>query len=331
MRAIVQDRYGDADVLELRDVGVPALQEDGVLVRVRAAGVEPGVWHLMTGMPYLLRLGFGLRRPRVRIRGRDVAGIVESAGAHVTLFEPGDEVFGTCEGSFAEFVCARPDRLAPKPANLGFEAAAVVPVSGTTALQALRDAGKVERGQKVLIVGAAGGIGTFTVQLANAFGAEVTGVCSTANIEFVRSLGAHDVVDYTQEDLTSRGQRYDLVLDIAGRRPLSLLRRVLAPRGTLVVVGGEGGDRFLGGFDRGVVRAPVLSLFTSQKLRPLIVREGSEHLLVLKELIEAGKVSPVVDRVVELSEVPDAIRQVATGHSRGKTAVAVSTAERWTP
>jgi NADPH:quinone reductase-like Zn-dependent oxidoreductase len=324
MKAIVQDTYGSPDVLELRDLDKPVVGDDDVLVRVHAAGVDPGVWHLMTGLPYLVRMmGYGLRRPKVGVRGRDVAGRVEAVGKNVTRFHPGDEVFGICDGSFAEHVCARPDKLAPKPANLTFEQAAAVPISGLTALQGLRDRGQVQPGQKVLVIGAAGGVGTFAVQLAKAFGAGVTGVCSTTKADLVRSTGADEVIDYTREDFADGVQRYDLILDTAGRRSLSHLRRALTPRGTLVIVGGEGGGRWLGGFDRQILRAPILSAFVSQTLRPLTSKERSEDLVVLKELIEAGKVTPVIDRTYPLSEVPEAIRYLEEGHARGKVVITV--------
>jgi NADPH:quinone reductase-like Zn-dependent oxidoreductase len=324
MKAIVQEKYGSPAVLELRDIDKPVVGDDDLLLRVHAAGVDPGVWHLMTGLPYLVRImGFGLRRPKVRIRGRDVAGRVEAVGKNVTRFHPGDEVFGTCEGSFAEYVCARADRLAPKPANLTAEQAAAVPISGLTALQGLRDKGKVQPGQKVLIIGAAGGVGTFAVQLAKTFGAEVTGVCSTTKVDLVQSIGADHVIDYTCEDFADGVQHYDLILDTAGNRSLSHLRRALSRRGTLVIVGGEGGGRWLGGFDRQILRAPVLSLFVSQTLRPFMSKERSEDLVVLKEFIEAGKVTPIIGRTYPLSEVPEAIRYLEGGHSRGKVVITV--------
>lgn len=324
MKAIVQDTYGSPDVLTLRDIDMPAVGDDEVLLRVHAAGVDPGVWHLMTGIPYLVRImGFGLRKPKVGTRGRDVAGRVDVAGKNVTRLRPGDEVFGICEGSFAEYACAREDKLVPKPANLSFEQAAVVPISGSTALQGLRDRGNVQAGQKVLIIGAAGGVGTFAVQLAKAFDAHVTGVCSTAKVDLVRSIGADDVIDYMREDFADGARRYDLILDTAGNRSLVHLRRALAPRGTLVIVGGEGGGRWLGGFDRQIVRAPILSMFVSQKLRPLVAKERKEDLVVLKELIEAGKVTPIIDRTYALGEVPDAIRYLAEGHPRGKVVITV--------
>jgi NADPH:quinone reductase-like Zn-dependent oxidoreductase len=324
MKAIVQDRYGSADVLELRDIDRPVVGDDDLLIRVRAAGLEPGVWHLMTGLPYLVRaMGYGLRAPKVRVRGRDVAGCVEAVGKNVTLFQAGDEVFGTCEGSFAEHACARPDRVAEKPSNLTFEQAAVVPISGLTALQGLRDKGKLQAGQRVLIIGAAGGVGTFAVQLAKAFGAEVTGVCSTTKGELARSIGADHVIDYTREDFADGARRYDLILDTAGNRSLSHLRRALARRGTLVLVGGEGGGRWLGGFDRQIFRAPLLSPFVSQSLRQLISKERREDLIVLKELIEAGKVTPVIDRAYALREAPEAVRYLEGGHARGKVVITV--------
>lgn len=324
MKAIVQDTYGSPDVLELRDIDKPAVGDHDVLVRVHAAGVDPGVWHLMTGLPYLVRImGYGLRAPKARVRGMDVAGRVETVGTKVTEFQQGDEVFGTCNGSFAEYACAEEDKFAPKPANLSSEHAAAVPVSGSTALQGLRDAGKVQPGQKVLIIGAAGGVGTFAVQLAKAFGAEVTGVCSTRKVDLVRSIGADNVIDYTRDDFADGVQLYDLILDAAGNRSLSHLRRALAPQGTLVIIGGEGGGRWFGGFDRQILRAPMLSLFVRQKLRPLVSMVRKEDLQVLRELIEAGKVTPVIDRTYPLAEVPEAIRYLGEGHAQGKVVITV--------
>ncbi len=323
MKAIVQDTYGPADVLELKDVDEPVVGDGDVLVRVHAAGVDPGVWHLMTGLPYLVRImGYGLRTPKTRVRGRDVAGRVEAVGQDVTRFQPGDEVFGICEGSFAEYACPREDKLAPKPANLTFEQAAAVPISALTALQGLRDKGKVQPGQKVLIIGAAGGVGSFAVQLAKAFGAEITGVCSTANVNLVRSIGADEVINYTRDDFADGARHYDLILDTAGRRSLSHLRRALAPKGTLVVIGGEGGGRWLGGFDRNF-RAGMLSPFVPQRLGMLTSKERQEDLQSLKELIEAGKVTPIIDRTYPLSEAPEAIRYLAKGHARGKVVISV--------
>ena len=324
MKAIVQDKYGSADVLELREIDKPMLKAGEVLVRVHAAGVDPGVWHLMTGMPYLIRvMGYGFRAPKDRVRGRDLAGIVEAVGAKVTAIKPGDAVFGTSEGSFADYASARADRIAPKPGNLTFEQAATVPISAQTALQALRDAGQVRPGQKVLIIGAAGGVGSFAVQLAKAFGAHVTGVCSTTKAELVRSLGANEVIDYTRDDFADGAHRYDLIIDTAGNRSLTHLRRALAPQGTLVIVGGEGGGPWIGLLSR-MIRTPMLAPFVRpQKLRVLSSTERKEDLQVLSELIEAGKVTPVIDRTYPLSEVPDAIRYLEKGHSRGKVVITV--------
>jgi NADPH:quinone reductase-like Zn-dependent oxidoreductase len=324
MKAVVQDTYGSPEVLELREIDKPVVGDDEVLVQVHAAGVDPGVWHLMTGRPYLVRvMGYGLRKPKVGIRGQDVAGRVEAVGTNVTQVQPGDEVFGIGDGSFAEYVAARPGKLAPKPANLSFEQAAAVPISGLTALQALRDRGTVQPGQTVLIIGAAGGVGSFAVQLAKAFGAEVTGVCSTTKVDLVRSIGADEVIDYTREDFADGARHWDLIVDTAGRRSLSQLRRALTPRGTLVLVGGEGGGRWLGGFDRMILRAPAMSVFSRQRLRSLVSKERSEDLLVLKELIEAGKVMPVIDRTYPLREAPEAIRYLEEGHARGKVVIRV--------
>jgi NADPH:quinone reductase-like Zn-dependent oxidoreductase len=323
MKAIVQDEYGSADVLEFRDIDMPVVGDGEVLVRVRAAAVDPGVWHLMTGLPYMIRLGYGLRRPKVRVRGRDVAGVVEAVGKDVTRFKPGDEVMGICEGSFAEYASAREDKLVPKPARLKFEEAAAVPISGLTALQGLRDTGHVQHGQKVLIIGAAGGVGSFAVQVAKSFGAEVTAVCSTSKADLVRSMGANHVIDYTREDFADGSRRYDVILDTAGNRSLSLLRSAMAPKGTLVLVGGEGGGRWLGGFDRQVFRAPLLGMFVSQRLRMLVSKETRKDLEALSELIEAGKATPVIDRTYPLVEAPEAIRYLAEGHARGKVVITV--------
>ncbi len=309
MKAIVQDTYGSADVLRLEDIDRPVVADGDVLVRVHAASVFIGDWHIMTGLPYVFRMVAGLRAPKIRVRGQDVAGRVEAVGKDVTRFRPGDDVFGTCDGAFAEFATARSDKVAPKPANLTFEQAATVPTTGSTALQALRDVGRVRPGQSVLIIGAAGGVGSFAVQIAKAFGGHVTGVCSTEQVELVRSIGADDVIDYTRDDFAQTGRRWDLILDIAGARSVSHLRRALAPRGTLVIVGGEGGGRWFGGIDR-QLRAHMLSPFVSQKLGTFVSKPNGEDLVVLKELIEAGKVTPVIGRTYPLSEVPEAIRQM---------------------
>ena len=323
MKAIVRDTYGSPEVLELRDIDKPEIADDEVLVRVHAAGVDRGVWHIMTGLPYPIRLaGYGLRAPKNPVIGSDVAGVVEALGKDVTRFQPGDEVFGIGKGSYAEYVCAREDKLAPKPANLTFEQAAVVAISGLTALQGLRDHGRVEPGQEVLIIGASGGVGTFAVQLAKAFGARVTGVCSTTKVDIVRSIGADHVIDYTREDFAEGEQRYDLILDIGGNSSLARLRRALAPRGTLVIVGGETDGRWLGGTDR-QLRALMLSPFVGQKLGTFVSSENHKDMNVLKELIEAGKVTPVIDRTYPLSEVPEAIRYLEEGHAQGKVVITV--------
>lgn len=323
MKAIVQDRYGSTDVLELRDIDKPEIADDEVLIRVVAAGVDRGVWHVMTGRPYPLRLaGFGLRAPKNPVLGMDVAGVVEAVGKGVRRFRAGDEVFGVAAGSFAQYARAREDKLAPKPANLTFEQAAVVAISGMTALQAVRDHGRVEPGQQVLVIGASGGVGTYAVQLANAFGAEVTAVCSTTKVDLVRSLGAARVIDYTREDFADGEHRYDVILDIGGNSSLSRLRRALSPKGTLVIVGGETGGRWLGGTDR-QVRAILLSRFVDQKLGTFVSKENHQDMIVLKELIEAGKVTPVIDRTYPLSEAPKAIRHVEEGHARGKVVITI--------
>src|SRR5215218_4427394 len=322
MKAIVQDTYGAPDVLELRDIDIPEIKDEEVLVHVHAAGVGRDVWHVMAGLPYPIRLaGYGLRAPKNPVIGSDVAGVVEAVGKDVSRFQPGDEVFGIGKGSYAEYVCALEDKLAPKPANLTFEQA-VVAIMGSTALQGLRDHGKVRPGQEVLIIGASGGVGTYAVQIAKAFGAHVTGVCSTKKVDMVRSIGADHVIDYTQEDFAEGAQRYDLILDIGGNSSLSRLRRALASRGTLVIVGGEGGGRWLGGTDR-QIRALVLSLFVSQRLGTFVNKENHEDMIVLGELIESGKVTPVIDRTYPLAEVPEAMRYLEEGHARGKVVITV--------
>jgi NADPH:quinone reductase-like Zn-dependent oxidoreductase len=323
MKAIVQDTYGSADVLKPADIDRPRIGDDEVLVRVHAAGVDRGAWHLMTGLPYLLRIaGFGLRAPKNRVRGRELAGRVEAVGANVTRFRPGDEVMGIGEGTFAEYARAPENKLVPKPANLTFEQAAAVPISAPTALQAVRDQGHVRPGQKVLVIGASGGVGTYAVQLAKAFGAEVTGVASTAKADVVRSVGADHVIDYTREDFTSGRQRYDLILDIGGNRPLSQLRRALTPEGTLVLVGGEGGGRWIGGMER-QVWARATAPFGRQRLRMFINSESYEHLRAVADLIEAGQLTPAIERTYPLSEVPDAMRHVEAGRVRGKIVITV--------
>jgi NADPH:quinone reductase-like Zn-dependent oxidoreductase len=322
MRAIVRDRYGSAEVLRVRDVELPDLGDEEVLVRVRAAGLDRGAWHIMAGLPYLIRIaGYGVRRPKTAGLGSELAGVVEAVGVNVTALRPGEAVFGTCNASFAEYAAARPDKLARMPANLTFEQAAAVPVSAVTALQALRDRGHLQLGQRVLVVGASGGVGTFAVQIAKVLGAHVTGVCSTSKVELVRSLGADHVLDYTHAAITDDGQRYDVVLDIGGNRPLSQLRRALTRDGTLVIVGGEGGGRWTGGIHR-QLGAMIVSLFVRQRLGTFIAKENSTDLDELRALIEAGSVTPAVDKVVALDQVPDAIRDLAAGHVRGKVVIA---------
>ena len=324
MKAIVQDVYGSApeDVLRLADVARPAIGDDEILVRVRAASVDRGTWHLMAGLPYPIRVaGAGLRRPKALNPGRSVAGTVESVGKDVTEFKPGDDVYGTCDGSF-EYAAARAGRLAQKPSNLSFEQAAAVPVSALAALQAVRDHAQIRPGQKVLIIGASGGVGTFAVQIAKTFGAEVTGVSSTSKVDLVRTVGADHVIDYTRDDFADGEHRYDAILDIGGNNRLSHLRRALTPRGRLVIVGGETDGRWLGGTDR-QVRALLLSPLVSQKLGTFVASENTEDLIALRELVEAGKLAPAIDRTYPLSEAAAAIRYVQDGHARGKVVIAV--------
>jgi NADPH:quinone reductase-like Zn-dependent oxidoreductase len=323
MTAMVQDQYGGPEVLRLEKIDRPRIGDDEVLLRVRATGVDRGAWHLMAGLPYPVRLaGYGVRAPKTRVRGREVAGSVEAVGANVTRFEVGEEVYGFGEGGFAEYATARPDKLAPKPASLTFVQAAAVPVSALTALQAVRDGGQVRPGQTVLVIGASGGVGAFAVQIAKAFGAEVTGVASTTKLDLVRSLGADHVIDYTRADITDGGRRYDVILDIAGNRTLRHLRRALSPHGTLVIVGGETGGRWMGGYDRGF-RALMLSPFVGQRLRMLTNSENAKDLTVLTELIESGAVKPVVDRTYPLHETAAAIQYMLDGHARGKLVISI--------
>ena len=323
MKAIVQEEYGSAEVLRVGEIDNPKVGEGEVLIRVQAAGVDPGVWHLMTGLPYLVRiLGYGLRAPKHRVPGNDFSGRVETVGKEVTQFQPGDEVFGFCQGCYAEYACARADKILAKPANLDFEQAAAVPTSAITALQGLRDKGEVAAGQRVLIIGASGGVGSFAVQLAKVFGAEVTGVCSTPKMDLVRSIGADAVVDYTREDIAQTGERYDVILDTAGNRSLANLRGALTPRGSLVIVGGEEGGKWLAGTDR-QLRAAVLSPFVSQRLRSFVAAARLEDLEFLKGLLESGKVTPVIDRTYPLAEAPEAIRYLMGGHARGKLVLTV--------
>ena len=333
MTAIVQDRYGPRpeDVLRLAEVDRATIGAGEVLVRVHAASVDRGTWHVMAGLPYPIRLaGFGLRRPKYANPGRSLAGTVEAVGDGVTGFAPGDEVFGIGEATFAEYAAAPAGKLAAKPANLTFEQAAAVPVSGLTALQAVRDHGRIRAGQQVLVIGASGGVGTFAVQLAVAFGAEVTGVASTAKVDMVRALGAHDVLDHTSEDFADGRRRYDVVLDIGGNARLSRLRRALTQHGRLVIVGGETDGRLLGGSSR-QVRAQLLSPFTGQHLGTFIARENAADLTALRELIEAGAVTPAVDRTYPLAEAAAGIRHLLDGRARGKVVISIATAPTQTP
>jgi NADPH:quinone reductase-like Zn-dependent oxidoreductase len=325
MQAIVQRRYGSVpeDVLQLGQAVRPVPAAGEVLIRVRAAGVDRGTWHLMTGMPYLMRImGFGLRAPKTPVPGWAVAGTVEAAGQDVTGLRPGDEVFGICRGSFAEYATARPGRLAAKPAGLTFEQAAALPGSATTALQAVRDRANVRPGQHVLVIGASGGVGTFAVQIAKALGATVTGVCSTAKADLVRAIGADHVLDYTREDPTAGPHRYDVVIDIGGGRRLARLRRVLTPQGTLVITGGENGGRWLGGIGRNV-QAQLLSPFVRQRLTAFVARERRADLMTLSDLAGSGAVTPAIERAYPLSQAAAAVRHLAEGRVRGKVVISV--------
>ena len=320
MRAVVQDRYGPPEVLELREIERPAVGDSEVLVRVHAASVNPQDWHLLRAKPFIVRMsGYGLRVPKKPIRGTDVAGRVEAVGGGVTRLRPGDEVLGWCEGAFAEYVSAAEGNFVPKPAGLSFESAATLAMAGCTALQGLRDAGDVQPGQEALIVGAGGGVGTFAVQIAKELGARVTGVCSTAKVELVRSLGADAAVDYNREDFTRGDRRYDLIFQLAGTASPSACRRALTPSGALVLSSGEG--RFAG-IDR-IVRALASSPFVGQRLRMLRTRETTDDLVTLAGLVEAGKVTPVIDRTYPLEEVAEAITYVEEGHARGKVVITV--------
>jgi NADPH:quinone reductase-like Zn-dependent oxidoreductase len=327
MKAIVQDRYGPPDALELREVDTPVPADNEVLVRVHAAALNAYDWHVMRGDPYLGRLALGLGRPRAKIRGRDFAGRVEAVGAQVKRFRPGDEVYGDlgdANGAFAEYVCVPDDMVEPKPASLTMEQAAAVPLAGTTALMGLRDQGRVQPGQKVLINGASGGVGTFAVQIAKSFGAEVTGVCSTRNMDLVRSLGADHVIDYTRDDFTRDGRRYDLVFDLVGNRSLTEYRRALTPAGTLILSGGgvsEGGS-LIGPIGL-ILRGQLVSRFVRHRLLTLTTKPGRENLAALSDLAESGKINPVIDRTYPLHEVSDAIRYLEGEHARAKVVITV--------
>ena len=321
MEAIVHRKYGPPDVLNLEEVENPSPKDDEVLVKVHAASVNAADWHLLRADPFLVRLmGMGLLKPKNTILGADIAGRVEAVGANVTRVQPGDEVFGDVSGcgfgGFAEYVCATEDALAPKPANLSFEEAAAVPLAALTALQGLRGKGRIQQGQKVLINGASGGVGTFAVQIAKSFGAEVTGVCSTGKLDLVRSIGADHVIDYTQEDFTENGQHYDLILAANGYHPISHYRRALSPGGIYVMTGGSGAQMF-----QAMAVGPMLSITGSKKMGNLLMKSNTRDLLLVKELLEAGKVVPVIDRHYPLSEVPEAIRYLEEGHARGKVVI----------
>jgi NADPH:quinone reductase-like Zn-dependent oxidoreductase len=323
MKAILREKYGAPDVLELSDIAIPVIDDDSMLVRVRAASVNAYDWHMMRGLPLLLRLSEGLRKPKSSAMGIDVAGQVEAVGRNVTQFRPGDEVFGARTGSLAEYVRGGAKSfLVPKPAGLTFEEAAAVPMAAQTALQGLRDKGQIKSGQHVLINGASGGVGTFAVQLAKSFGAHVTAVCGTRNVDMVRSLGADRVIDYAKEDFTRSAQRYDLILDVAANRSLSDCRRVMTATGILVIVGAPDGRR-MGPMVARLLGAVVLSRFGSQKMLPFLAKNSKEDLILLKNLIEAGKVRPVIDRSYPLSETAEAIRYLEEGHARGKVVIKV--------
>jgi NADPH:quinone reductase-like Zn-dependent oxidoreductase len=320
MQAIVQDHYGSQDALQLSDIDKPAIGDSDVLVRVQAASIHVGDWMLMGGVPRAMRLATGLRKPKHRVPGTDIAGTVEAVGKDVTQHRPGDAVFGWCAGAFAEYASAPESHFVPKPANLTFEQAAAVGVSATTALQLLRDQGKVRAGQKVLINGASGGVGTFAVQIAKSFGAEVTGVCSTQNVDMVRSIGADHVIDYSQEDFTQGTQRYDFILDNVGNHSLSDARRALTPTGTLQPNGGG----HSGGAMGTVIKAMVTSMFVRQQARPSVKFQNNGDLVVLKGLVEAGKVTPVIDGMYPLSETAQAIGHVGDGHARGTVVITMA-------
>ncbi len=323
MRAVVQDSYGDADVLRSEEIAIPGIADREVLVRVVAAGLDRGTWHLMTGRPYLMRvIGFGFRRPKNRVAGIDMAGTVVAVGPAVTRFAVGDEVFGIGRGTFAEYTAADEDKIARKPAGLTFEQAAVVPVSAMTALQAVTDIGRVQAGQRVLILGASGGVGSYAVQLAKAAGAEVTGVCSTAKLDFVGSLGADHVLDYTRDDFADGSRAYDLILDIAGNNSLTRLRRALARTGSVVIVGGESKGNLTGGVGR-QLRAALLSPFVSQRLTMCAAKERGSDLERLTAFIDAGTVTPRIDRSYPLDQVPQAMGHLEAGRVRGKVAVII--------
>jgi NADPH:quinone reductase-like Zn-dependent oxidoreductase len=326
VKAIVRDSYGSPNVLELTDIDKPEPADDEVLLRIHAASVNPADWHFLRGIPYIARMQFGLRNPKDRVLGCDVAGHIEAVGKNVTMLQPGEEVFGSLFmhglGAFAEWVCISEDLLAPKPAALSFEQVAAVPLAALTALQGLRDHGRIEPGHKVLIIGASGGVGTFAVQIAKSFDAEVSGVCSTKNLDMVRALGAEHVIDYTKEDFTHSGQKYDLIFQLAGTLSPSECRSALTSNGTLVISSGESEGRWIGPVDR-VIKALVLSAFVSQKMVSFTVKPNREDLQLLKQFIEDGTITPVIDRTYPLAQVPAAIGYLEEGHARGKVVISV--------
>ena len=331
MRAITREHYGSAENLQLVELEIPKIGDDQVLVRVHAAGLDRGAWHLMTGKPYLIRVfGYGFQKPKNITLGLDLAGVVQAVGKNVRGFKPGDRVFGLGNGSFAEYASARADKLAHMPAKTSFEQAAAVPVSAMTALQAVRDHGRVQAGQRVLISGASGGVGTFAVQTAKAFDAHVTGVCSTAKIDLVRSIGTDEVIDYTctdftEGDFTEGLERYDVVLDIGGGQPLAKLRRLLTQTGTLALIGAEGGNQWTGTMNR-VLQAMLLAPFSRQRLVSVMNNENARDLEVLAKMIEQGSIKPVIDRTVSLADLPNAMRDLEAGRVRGKVVVVISPA-----
>src|SRR5215211_1469280 len=326
MKAVVNHQYGSPDVLELTEVEKPTPEDDEVLLKVHAASVNPADWHFLRGEPYIARLQLGLGKPKDTVLGCDVAGHIEAVGRNVTMLQPGNEVFGSPFmhgfGAFAEWVCVSEDLLAPKPATLSFEQAAAVPLAASTALQGLRDHGRIEPGHKVLIIGASGGVGAFAVQIAKSFDAEVSGVCSTRNVDMVRSLGADHVIDYTQEDFTQSGQKYDLIFQLAGTRSPSECRRALTSKGTLVLSSGESDGRWIGPVDR-IIKALVLSAFVSEKMASFTVKPNKEDLQLLKQFIEDGTLTAVIDRTYPLAQVPEAIGYLDKGHARGKVVITV--------
>jgi NADPH:quinone reductase-like Zn-dependent oxidoreductase len=323
MKAILQQRFGPPDVLRLADTDRPEPGADDVLVRVHAAAINPADWHILRGDPYVARLmGVGLTKPKTPVAGSDAAGVVETAGANVRALRPGDEVLGFLRGAFAEYACAAEDKVVPKPASLTFEQAAAIPIAATTALRGMRDVGEVKAGQRVLVNGAGGGVGTFAVQIAAALGAEVTGVCSTRNVELVRSIGAAHVIDYTMEDFTAGPTRYDVILDNVSNLPLAQLRKALTPTGALVLNGGGSPGHVFGPIAT-ILKAVAVNLFVSQRLRPLPSKESREELLAVTELIEGGKLRPIVDRTYSLADAAEGLSYVEQGHARGKVAVTV--------